>query len=662
MLILILTTGGSLMNKKLACVFSRTVIALGVAAAMTGCDDDDNTTSTPPVEEKRISFQGIEPPTSATDKASTTTSTEVVMDGTAYAIGHKVIASTNEEMPLLGDGATIRAREGETIRFGTWFDSAGEPFKAEDGSNMVCTNGSGPDFTSLLSYEKNGTTSLFAVTNMECSVGGAWITKLSQDPATGELTALATRPADFSGEFGTYVNCAGQVTPWGTHLGSEEYEPPMPDFDPDAAAYEDQTEWPWARDANVNMAWFDSDDWHDEHILGIVEYNRLTNDAATAATAGYYFGWTPEIAITSAEGDHTVKKHYAMGRFAHELAYVMPDRKTVYQSDDGANTGLFMFVADNEADLSSGHLYAAKWVQTASEGLGSADIDWVNLGHATNAEIRAALDAGVTFDVMFEQESPNDTNACPTEGFKPVNAYDHGLVCVKLKSGMFAGTEIETLASRLETRLYAGYMGATTEFRKEEGITYDAESGRLFVAMSEVARGMEDNASVEKGDDRYDRGGPNHIRLTDANLCGGVYAMDKAGGTVADTDGVDIPSSMVVNNMYGLVAGIHEGDVLDEVCDIDGIANPDNIAMIHDKGVLLIGEDTGAGNHENNFVWAYDLEDATLTRIAATPEGAETTSPYWHGPFGGWYYITLVNQHPDGVESEVGYIGPFPEE
>ncbi len=651
------------MNKKLACVLSRTVIAMGVAVAITGCTDDDDSKQAEnpdlPVSEKRIAFRGIDAPATAGEKTSTRTSTEVEMDGTAYTIGHKVIARTNEVMPLLRNINAVKERaEGEdTVKFGAWLNNKGEAFTSADGSEMVCTNGSGPDFTSLLSYQENGTTSLFAATNMECSVGGVWITKLEQNPGTGELTAVATRPADFSGEFGTYVNCAGQVTPWGTHLGSEEYEPPMSDFDAAAVAYEDQTEWGWANQDNI--AWFGSDDWHDEHTLAITEYNGMANDAANAATAGYYYGWVPEVAITSAYGDHKVTKHYSLGRFAHELSYLMPDNRTVYQSDDGANTGLFMFVADNARDLSSGYLYAAKWNQTSAEGLGSADIDWINLGHASSADIRTALDAGITFGDMFDQETP-DGASCPTEGFMPVNAYDPLLVCVRLKTGQFAGVDIPTLASRFETRLYAGYMGATTEFRKEEGITYDPETGRLFVAMSEVARGMEDNLSIEKGDDRYDLGGYNDIRLNTANLCGGVYAMDRSADRVKDSDGVDIPSNLVVINMYGLVAGVHEGDVLNEVCDINGIANPDNIAMIDGKGVLLIGEDTGAGNHENNFVWAFDLEDWTLTRIASTPEGAETTSPYWHGPFNGWNYITLVNQHPDGVESEVGYIGPFP--
>lgn len=49
---------------------------------------------------------------------------------------------------------------------------------------------------------------------------------------------------------------------------------------------------------------------------------------------------------------------------AIELPYVMPDKKTVYITDDGDNTMLGMYVASEAGDLSCGSLYAAKFIQT----------------------------------------------------------------------------------------------------------------------------------------------------------------------------------------------------------------------------------------------------------------------------------------------------------
>ena len=51
----------------------------------------------------------------------------------------------------------------------------------------------------------------------------------------------------------------------------------------------------------------------------------------------YRYGYILEISVQNGLSS-TAAKHYAMGRRANELAYVMPDRRTVYMTDDGTNT------------------------------------------------------------------------------------------------------------------------------------------------------------------------------------------------------------------------------------------------------------------------------------------------------------------------------------
>jgi hypothetical protein len=161
-------------------------------------------------------------------------------------------------------------------------------------------------------------------------------------------------------------------------------------------------------------------------------------------------------------------------------------------------------------------------------------------------------------------------------------------------------------------------------------------------------------------------GGPNDIRLT-ANDCGAVYALD-----VVPSE--SLSSDYVVQSARGIVAGTpvdYAGtDFVGNTCSINGIASPDNVTVMSEYGVLIIGEDTGS--HQNDVIWAYDLATEKLTRIQTTPYGSETTSPYWFPNVNGFGYMSSVVQHPYGESDSgeaddptdfnayVGYIGSFP--
>ena len=62
----------------------------------------------------------------------------------------------------------------------------------------------------------------------------------------------------------------------------------------------------------------------------------------------------------------------------------------------------------------------------------------------------------------------------------------------------------------------------------------------------------------------------------------------------------------------------------------------------------MIGEDTS--KHIANLIWIHDFNTTKLIRIAATPLGSETTSPYWY-TIGEWSYMMFVVQHPFDVGS-----------
>jgi secreted PhoX family phosphatase len=564
-----------------------------------------------------LSIEEVATPTTEAQKLTQQVATKAYVNGEKQDISYTQIMKTT----MSGNGEVL----------GQSKDYQDTAITFSDGSPYICngTNageGSGMDFTSLHNVDGK----LFAISQFECALGSMYMVEIDQNKDTGKLTPKTDTLKYISQKagFGGFVHCAGQKTPWNSHLSSEEYEPDSKS--PDGNSYYTELTKYWGGDASKVSA--------------------------------YYYGWTPEIKIENSEPVYS--KHYSMGRFSHELSYVMPDNKTVYLSDDGSNVGLFMFIADVEKDLSAGTLYAAKWNQTSPAGVGSgeADLTWINLGHATNAEIKNILDPdgnvatndAPTFTDIFDTVAP--TNGVCDSGFTSIHA-SAGHECLKIKTGM------EKAASRLETRRYAAMQGATTELNKEEGITFDKNSGKLYVSISFAEKSMEDNSK----DGKYDVGGNNDIKIA-PNKCGVVYGLDVATVAVKDTSNITINSSYVVKNMKGVVEGIpttydSSSPYAGNTCDVNAISNPDNLSFLENSSTLVIGEDTSY--HKNNVVWAYNTKTTELTRTFTTPLGAETTSAFWFPNLkNGFSYLGVVTQHPDlnttdGGESAYGYVGPF---
>ena len=311
-------------------------------------------------------------------------------------------------------------------------------------------------------------------------------------------------------------------------------------------------------------------------------------------------------------------------------------------------------MADEPGKLDKGRLYAAKWQQTSADDGGAANLSWIDLGEGDAAAVKALIDKGIQFSDIFEVADMADDGSCP-EGFT-ASAANGVRECLKLKDGM------ELAASRLETRRYAAIKGATTEIRKEEGVTYDPDHHRLYVAISEISNGMEDAASKGKASSKYDLPNANDIKVA-YNPCGGVYSLD-------------LDDNFVAKNMTAIVTGRPKtyGDdspFAGNTCDMDGLANPDNVTYVPGYDTLIIGEDTETG-HQNDAVWAYDLDAKELTRIETTPYGSETTSVYIYPNVEGHAYLMSVVQHPYGesdqdklkspadAQAYLGYIGPMP--
>ncbi len=439
----------------------------------------------------------------------------------------------------------------------------------------------------------------------------------------GMLHAISLSNVSMRGVQGLWSPCAGELTPWNTHIGGEEYEP-------DARYFE-------------------------HHPLTTM--NRFLGTTGLSAQQGganpYHYGVITEVAVGK-RGETHVVKHYALGRGSNELAHVLPDRRTAYKGDDGRDQVLTMFVADQVNDLSAGTLYAAQVQQVSATHGGSFKLRWIKLGHASDAQIAALIHNGIRFSDIFQTVSTVKYASNPSgyTGYRPVYVYTgtHGvnsdrLEYLKLKPGM------QQAAAFLETRRYAAYLGATTEFTKMEGVTSNNVDRQLYIAMSYVGGGMlaGHNANRPRDD----------IRLSDdpRDLTCGIVYQSQLRGQQKDTDGNKIDSDWVASDMDTLLMGASKpkGQAYAKYdrCDTDKLANPDNIKFSQALRTLFIGEDSG--NHMNNFLWAYTVETKHLSRIASGRFGQEWTGLAAVEDLNGYGYLLSNVQHPGATEDTAHY-------
>lgn len=392
-----------------------------------------------------------------------------------------------------------------------------------------------PDFNAFVPTKDDGSAG-YLFTNWETRPGGMSRLKLSQS-SDGGWTVDEAMMVDFSAVQGTWVNCNGSMTPWGTPMTAEELY------------FDDTVNW---NDPSYDVYGHQSDlDAYKTYLGG-----TFPNP--------YRIGFMTEI--TTPKGTPTPEKRFALGRMSHEIAAIMPDKKTVYLTSDGNGQAFFKFVADTAGDLSVGTLYAAKVTQDSGESdtaKAGFDVSWVKLAHASDSDI-------ATWIADYDGITEADFSSGSSSYISDQDVIDWA-----------AGSASDDRAAFLESVKAAAAKGASAEFNKMEGIGYNDDAikagkeDRIYVAMSVVGGTMSDTS----GD----------VQLKE-NPCGVVYALK-------------FNSNYSVTRMEpAVVGGPYDAGAADNQCSTDAISEPDNLYVTED-GVLVIGEDTGY--HENNMIWAY---------------------------------------------------------
>jgi len=476
----------------------------------------------------------------ALDLPITTADKEVVMT----AVGsYQVLAQQND---LLNDGKEMG------------------DIHAADGTTLI-KNSNDPDFNGVIS---DGGTGFYVYTNWEDRPGSMSRMQVGNLTNAGYGSITLDGMLDFSSVQGTWVNCFGTVSPWGTPLSSEEL-------------YFDDT-----------ADWFDSSFQYFSNPQSLATYLGYPTDGSGNWPNPYRYGYIVEIGnpTDGVLANVTANKLEAMGRFSHENAVVMPDQKTVFLSDDGTGVVFFKFVADVAGDMSAGTLYGAKITQTSGvtdPSEAALGIEWIELAHGTETAIEAAI---ASYDGTFAAANQITD--------QEINDWAEAKLSQDLDANGSIATDpfTDNRPAFLESRKAAVALGATGEFRKMEGVNInytlasnwwnagvaDGTPTYMYLAMSKFDKTMSD--------------GLGDIQLDGTNgSCGVVYRMK----LIKNANGEVDTKTMVP----AIVGGPYYADRSVNRCNVNNISNPDNLLVMND-GRVLIGEDTS--KHENNMVWVFD--------------------------------------------------------
>ena len=588
--------------------------ALGGASLLAGCGGSsasaDAVALTPgTITLSSVTFSSMPAPTLANAAAMATTSVGSTM--TASFSDASKLDFKLAYQPFFITGDLVADGSGGKILAGGYYDIYNQPIidTTVAGRERQFFSDS-PDGTSLLSVANAKVlgvkgNAVFAVVQFEYTtwaqdgVTGMYgrlpspiaVLTLDQDPLTGKLALVKYHNVDTSAVSGLWITCGASLSPWGTHLSSEEYEP---------------NAFTAATDAQFKA------------------FSKNVYGSETAANP-YNYGHLPEVTV-NVDGTASIKKHYCLGRISHELVQVMPDNRTVIMGDDATNSGYFVFVADKEKDLSAGSLYVAKVGAGFSldPGAAAAPLSWIRLGAASSADIKKLATTLKATDIL-------DVRSADPQDARYTRVAANGRIeWIRLMPGM------EKAAAFLETHRYAALVGASMGFTKMEGTTVNIQDKIAYSALQNCQNSMvAGNALNVVG---------NGVSIPKALDAGAVMMLNLKGG-IKDTLGAAINSEWMPVDTKALITGEDIlADALGNTANPDKIANPDNLKFSEKMRTLFIGEDSS--QHVNNFLWAYNIDTRVLSRVMSIPAGGESTGLHAVDEINGWTYIMSNFQHP----------------
>ncbi|ELZ36128.1 cell surface protein [Halorubrum saccharovorum DSM 1137] len=306
--------------------------------------------------------------------------------------------------------------------------------------------GNNPDCNQFVATDDEGTEG-YLFTNWENYPGAISRVPLSRDEP-GEWSAdtdseeainvVNTEP--FRDIGGTWVNCYGDLSPWGTMISAEEnYSHPRVSYTYTVGDIVESGTGVgkiggcqfWNRpnpseignalgdyvdDGEIDEVFTIQGSWSQSGIEKLAYYlgaepvdqtgdgNLATTPIADVYPNPYRYGYFVDIRDPAGDPPNPIK-YWVMGRAAWEAPDIQGDRRTVYGCSDGDSKGIYKFVADepideyDDTDDIAGTLFAPKITNDAANAAEAGernspaqtplDVEWLPLGSATNGEVES---------------------------------------------------------------------------------------------------------------------------------------------------------------------------------------------------------------------------------------------------------------------------------
>jgi secreted PhoX family phosphatase len=356
-------------------------------------------------------------------------------------------------------------------------------------------------------------------------------------PARG-ADLLRTR-ADPSGTraLGTFANCAGGKTPWGTYLTAEEN---IDDYFGGARSWAAAGADAATLDAYARFPLGERSLYGWEHADGRFDLRREPREALRA-------GWIVEI--DPLDPASPPRKRTALGRFCHEGAntrLARDGRVAAYMGDDEKFEYVYKFVTRDRFDprrpsanrdlLDQGTLYVARF---DADGGG----EWLPLVHDENGPLNSAAGFGSQADVVIKcraaadrvgatpMDRPEDVEPSPVSGRVYIACTKNGDRDRHARRGAFNGREIDFAADAANPRLLNDF-GHVIELA-EDGDDAGARRFRwnvFLLAGNPAAKGSRFLTRVEDlAPGQLERTDTYYAGFTDTSLVSPIACPDNLG-------------------------------------------------------------------------------------------------------------------------------------